>query len=331
MTTTDTDAGAMTDEQLFAQMFDNQETDEQEAEGSAPETEDPDEANTGADEYTEEDEQSFDGEADAEPSDDEGDEEDVDEVEQDDGEQLVEVKVDGQIRKIPLREALDDYSGRASLNARHNELKQAETLFAQNAQALEQHVQRVMQLSQLAEAGMLTRRPQPPNDDDFQNDPIGAMEADRKYRRELEQWQQQQGQIQALTQAQQQQQEMAKQSYLQEQKRILTEKFPAETKSPEAARAFYQKLTAAAQKYYGIPPESFSGVTDAAVVEALNDAIKYRELKGADVRKNPKVEPRTVTKKRGRPQHNTLQRQKQMAKALQSQDPDDFLPLMFET
>ena len=82
MTTTDTDTGAMTDEQLFAQMFNNQGTDEQEAEGSAPETEEPDEVNIGADEDTDEDEQSFEGE---EPSDDEGDEEGVDEVEGDDG------------------------------------------------------------------------------------------------------------------------------------------------------------------------------------------------------------------------------------------------------
>ena len=54
MTTTDTDTGAMTDEQLFAQMLNNQGTDEQEAEGSAPETEEPDEVNIGADEDTDE-------------------------------------------------------------------------------------------------------------------------------------------------------------------------------------------------------------------------------------------------------------------------------------
>jgi hypothetical protein len=328
VTTTDTDTGAMTDEQLFAQMFNNQGTDEQEAEGSAPETEEPDEVNIGADEDTDEDEQSFEGE---EPSDDEGDEEGVDEVEGDDGEQLVEVKVDGQTRKIPLREALDDYSGRASLNARHNQLKEAEAIAGQNAQALQQHVQRVMQLSQLAEAGMLSPRPQPPNEDDFQNDPIGAIEADRRYNREMQKWQQQQGQIQSLMQVQQQQEQAVKQSYLQEQKRILVEEFPEETKSPEAARAFMERLSTAAQKHYGIPPESLHGVTDAAVVKALNDAIKYRELQGTDVRKTPKAEPRTVTKKRGRVQTNTLQRQKQMAKALRSQDPDDFLPLMFET
>lgn len=327
METTDT----FTDEQLVEQLFENQEvTDEQEAQddGSVPEVDEPDAANIGADEDTDEDEESFEGD---EPSDDEGDDTDVDEVEEDNSEQLVEVKVDGQIRKIPLREALDDYSGRASLNARHNELKQAEQLANQNVQALQQHVQRVAQLSQMAEAGLLMARPQPPSEDDFQNDPIGALEADRHYRAQMERYQQQQGQIQHLMQAQTQQQQAMLQGHLSEQKRLLMEKFPEETKSAETARQFIQRLSTKAQEYYGLPPESLSGVTDAAVVEALNDAIKYRELKGADVRKTPKAEPRTVTKKRGRQQNNTLQRQKQMARALQSQDPDDFLPLMFET
>lgn len=269
-----------------------------------------------------------------EPTDDEGDDGDVEEPDDADDEQLVDVKVDGETRKVPLQEVINDYAGRASLNARHEQLSAAEAQAVQNVQSLQPMVQTIVQMAQLAEQGMLIPRPQPPQftQEDYDRDPLAWNDAQFKYQQDFAAWSAQDQQVKGALQAYAEQQAKIAESQLQEQVKALRSKYPKEAATEESWNAFRKGLFEGAQKHYGIPPEALSSVTHAGAVDILNDALQYRALKQAEqASKKPTEQPRAVTKKRGKSQTSALQQQQQLAKAIKSQNIEDFLPLMFET
>lgn len=325
MDTTET----QTDEQLVDALF---QTNQAEAENE-PEAETPSETEP-ENEPVEDDAPEAEGVEDETEEDGEDDtSEDEDDAEGDDDEAedpLHDVKVDGQERQVTLQELKNDYAGRASLQTRHEKLRSDETQFSENVRALQQHSENVLRLNQLVQTGQLMAPPAPPDVDEME-DPIGALQADRQYQRDLHQWQSQQAQIQAIEAENQRNAELLQQQELESQKARFAEAFP-DVQTDEQRREFGKNLVEGMGKHYGITQEMLAKVTDVEIVKVFHDALRMHDLIDAEkAAKQPREEPRAVTKKRGsrvRP-GTKLHREKQMAKALRSQNDDDFIELMF--
>ena len=231
------------------------------------------------DEEADEDE----AEADEEDAEDDGEEvdpEDEDNEEDDEDEQPQErytVKVDGEEVEVTLDDLKRSYSGQGYIQKRMKEVgdKSRETEEAYNAvmqtyAQLDQFVQNVNQQG-------MTRPPEPPSEQLWNEDPIAYMEQERDFKRKAQEYQNQIQQYQHLSQQRQQMEQAAKQKYLAEQRAKLTQEIP-EFADAEKAGEIQRKIRDVATEAYGFSEDEIAGVMDARHVKVLNDARKYREL-----------------------------------------------------
>ena len=217
-------------------------------------------------------------EDDAETSTSEDDEEIADDETEDetDEAQLFSVTVDGKEETWTLEQLKQSASGQSAIRKRlEGAAELRKQLEAQQAQ-MAQYEQVVLNAFQSLQTGSNLQPPTPPSDDLLAKDPIGYLEADVRYKKELAAYQQNVAQFEYIQQQNQQRTVQQQQAFVDEQARLLSEAIP-EYADPAKREGFARSLIEAGQRY-NFSPEEMAMVQDMRYVLALNDAKKYHDL-----------------------------------------------------
>jgi hypothetical protein len=259
----------------------------------------PEEESNEADEYE-------DGEDLDDTADDESDDQDEDEAEEaeDAGQQeLYTVKVDGEEREVTLDDLKRSFSGQAYIQKGMQEAAEAKKEAEGVYQALLNERQQLSQLLNQAQSGQLAPPPVPPSRELFNNDPIGYMEAKLSYDEALQTYQNQQYQIQQVTESQNQQMQIAQQQYLQGEMQRLAQAIP-EFGDAKTASKLKEDLVQFGSKI-GYSEAELSEVMDHRAILVLQKAMKYDQLvegksKATQKASNARPVVKPGTKKTGR-------------------------------
>ena len=293
--------------------------------------EDTDEAEIEAEDVSDEaetDEDEAEDEADANEAD--ADDEDIEDEETDADEkpETFKVKVDGEEVEVTLDELKRDYSGQKYIQKGMQQAaearKQAEALFNTLQNERQQFFATVQQVQQ---QGLMTP-PQKPSEDLLNKDPIGYMQENAKYEKQLASYQQQMAQLQEQAIRQQQLEQQAAQVMLQEQAQRLIQMIP-EFADAEKANQIKSALVKVGSEAYGFAAEELSGIKDARMVAVLHDAYKWQQLQSgkAQAKKQP-APPKNVKPKARRPEPQKVVRRKKLEAAKRSGKPEAFIDLL---
>lgn len=239
-------------------------------------------------------------------ADDESDDQDEDEAEEaeDAGQQeLYTVKVDGEEREVTLDDLKRSFSGQAYIQKGMKEAAEAKKEAEGVYQALLNERQQLSQLLNQAQSGQLAPPPVPPSRELFNNDPIGYMEAKLSYDEALQTYQNQQYQIQQVTESQNQQMQIAQQQYLQGEMQRLAQAIP-EFGDAKTASKLKEDLVQFGSKI-GYSEAELSEVMDHRAILVLQKAMKYDQLvegksKATQKASNARPVVKPGTKKTGR-------------------------------
>lgn len=239
-------------------------------------------------------------------TDDESDDQDEDEAEEaeDAGQQeLYTVKVDGEEREVTLDDLKQSFSGQAYIQKGMKEASEAKKEAEGVYQALLNERQQLSHLLQQAQTGQLASAPVPPSRELFNNDPIGYMDAKLSYDEAMQNYQNQQYQIQQVTESQQQQMQIAQQHYLQGEMQQLAKVIP-EFGDAKTASKLKEDLVQFGSKL-GYSESELSEVMDHRAILVLQKAMKYDQLvegksKATQKASNARPMVKPGTKKTGR-------------------------------
>lgn len=239
-------------------------------------------------------------------ADDESDDQDEDEAEEaeDAGQQeLYTVKVDGEEREVTLDDLKRSFSGQAYIQKGMQEAAEAKKEAEGVYQALLNERQQLSSLLYQAQSGQIAQPPIPPSRELFNNDPIGYMEAKLSYDEALQTYQNQQYQIQQVTEQQNQQMQIAQQQYLQGEMQRLAQAIP-EFSDAKTASKLKEDLVQFGSKL-GYSEAELSEVMDHRAILVLQKAMKYDQLvegksKATQKASNARPVVKPGTKKTGR-------------------------------
>jgi len=239
-------------------------------------------------------------------ADDESDDQDEDEAEEaeDAGQQeLYTVKVDGEEREVTLDDLKRSFSGQAYIQKGMQEAAEAKKEAEGVYQALLNERQQLSSLLYQAQSGQIAQPPIPPSRELFNNDPIGYMEAKLSYDEALQTYQNQQYQIQQVTEQQNQQMQIAQQQYLQGEMQRLAQVIP-EFGDAKTASKLKEDLVQFGSKL-GYSEAELSEVMDHRAILVLQKAMKYDQLvegksKATQKASNARPVVKPGTKKTGR-------------------------------
>jgi predicted house-cleaning noncanonical NTP pyrophosphatase (MazG superfamily) len=240
------------------------------------------------------------------------------------------VKVDGTEVEVSLDDLKRSYSGQAYIQKGMQEAaeakKQATTLY----ETLQKQQSEFLSVVQQVQQQGFQRPPQEPDMAMMDSDPIGYMQAEARYRKEMSAFVQQQQQLQQVQAQQSQLQERAMQEYLKEQLNVLQSKIP-EFSDAKKAGELRAKLIKTGAEAYGFSEAELGGITDARHVQVLHDAAKWRELQASKaVAKKPHEAPRSVKPAGKRPEPMQLTTARKLDQARKSGKPEAFIDLMFK-
>tara|TARA_R100000951_G_scaffold17554_1_gene13975 strand:- start:1851 stop:2798 length:948 start_codon:yes stop_codon:yes gene_type:complete len=210
------------------------------------------------------------------------DEAEYDEQETDDAVEEYEepryaVQSDGKPYHATIDEMRQSFSGQIHINQQNEAIAAAKKELQQAYTEIQAERQFLADFRQRADAGQVLMPPKAPDRGLFKTDPIGYMEAKLKHEEQVEAYQQQEQQIQQVTQRQQAERERGHQVYLHQELQALQEAVP-ELADREKAPAYRDKMVQAGRQYYGFTNEELYGEPDSRKVRLLNDAMKWREL-----------------------------------------------------
>lgn len=259
------------------------------------------------------------------------------EVEADDDEDVAKeeapskytVKVDGKEVEVTLDDLKRSYSGQAYIQKGMQEAAEARKQATELYQALQTEQEKFMQVVQSVQQHGFKAPPQAPDIAMMDQDPIGYMQADARYRKELAEFQTQQHQIQQTAAAQRQMQEMARAKFVEEQGKVLQERIP-EFSDPKKRSELASKIRNVASEAYGLTDQELGDIVDARHVQVLYDAMKWRELQAARTKPAPAA-PKSIKPTTRRPEPQQLVRKKQIDAARKTGGkPEAFIDLLFQ-
>jgi hypothetical protein len=321
-----TDIDTAVDSLLAPAEIESQETATEALEEDATEAEVETEAEDVSDEAEFDDEAEYEADADEADADDEDNEDE--ETDADEKPKAFKVKVDGEEVEVTLDELKRDYSGQKYIQKGMQQAaearKQAEALFNTLQSERQQFFATVQQVQQ---QGLMTP-PQKPSEDLLNKDPIGYMQENARYEKQLASYQQQMTQLRDQAQRQQQLEEQATQVMLQEQAQRLIQMIP-EFADAEKSNQIKSALVKTGTEAYGFSADEVSGIKDARMVKVLHDAYKWQQLQSgkAQAKKQP-TPSKNVKPKARRPEPQKVVRRKKLAAATRSGKPEAFVDLL---
>lgn len=291
--------------------------DDQSEEETETVSEDPPESEEIEDETAEQDDPDGD-EADASEDTEDDDETDEDDDQEDESPaKLHTVKVDGEEKRVPYDELVRGYAGQSYV-------QKGMAQNAEFAKSLQAERQAVLQAFQAMQSGPMLQAPQPPDDSMIDHDPIGFMQDQARYQRQLDQYQQQSQQMQYLHSQEQAQNQRAQQEQIAAERKKMLEMIP-DLQDPEKGPKVIKQLMTAAESY-GFSQKDLEGITDSRAVAILNDAARYRALKSSTVKGHSKVEGARPVLKPGakKTTSNKATEAARKNRAIQTQRPEDW-------
>lgn len=239
------------------------------------------------------------------------------------------VKIDGKEETVTLDELKRGYSGQAKIQRGLQEAAEARKQAEAFASTVQQQQAAVIAFAQELQTQGLAPLPQPPNPELVKTDPFGYVEAKARYDHDIMVYQQQQAQIQAFHAQQSQAEQARRTETLQAQAQMLKERIPDFADAAKASE-LQKKLWNFGKETYGLSDDELSNITDARVVLALHDAMKYRELKRGTAPVKKAEPPRNVKPSAKRPEPQQLARARDLEKARKSGRPEAFIDLLLQ-
>jgi len=275
-------------------------------------------------------------------------EEEVDELGDDEGEEIDEeeaeedfdtytVKVDGKEYEVTLEELKRGYSGQEFIQKGMSEVAEQRKTFSdklklaeQTNALLEQAKQYQMQLNQRQQQPGFGMPPTPPDESLIETDFVAYNQAEARYRRELQEYQEAVQLQQQTEQYVQHAQEQAQRAYVSEQLETLKTEIP-EFANPETAPAARDRILRTAEKF-GFTAEEIAGVTDARTIRILHRFSELLDVEaGADKAiKDAKPKPKRVVKAGAKKRQNRNKKQQDArARMKKSGSMNDALEYLF--
>ena len=259
--------------------------------------------------------------------------EDVEAVEEDTAQEQAPskytVKVDGKEIDVTLDDLKRSFSGQAYIQKGMQEAAEARKAATDLFQNLQAEQAKFMQVVQTIQEHGFKAPPQAPDMAMMDKDPIGYMQADARYRKELGEYQVQQQQIQQTAMAHRQMQDRQVAEFVAEQSKILQSRIP-EFADANKAREVTGKIRATATEAYGFSDQEIGGIVDARQVQVLYDAMKWRELQAARTKQAPAA-PKSIKPVARRAEPQPLVRKKQIDAARKTGGkPEAFIDLLFK-
>lgn len=297
MEATESNTGPMTVESAVDMIVQPEETTEEVEEVAEAEEEQPIE-----DSYDDADDDDEDAEVedvDAEEVDeidDEADDEDYEDTEEDDeSEDPVEdvhtVKVDGEEKQVTLEELKRSYSGQQYIQKGMQQAAEVKKQAEEAYYALMREREGVQQLVQQAQSGMNLIPPVEPDSSQFENDPLGYMEAKIQYDNQVKEYNENATKFQEVLNRQSEAEQIAKAEYARQEANKLVELIPELADAGKASK-FKEKIVKAAS-HYGYTPEEIAGISSSRDFVVLRDAMRWQELQAGKetVKKKVKKAP----------------------------------------
>jgi hypothetical protein len=239
------------------------------------------------------------------------------------------VKVDGKEVEVTLDDLKRSYSGQAYIQKGMQEAAEARKQATELYQALQTEQAKFMHVVQTIQEQGFKAPPQAPDIGMMDKDPIGYMQAEARYRKDLAEFHTQQQQIQQTAAAQRQMQEKAMAEFVAEQSKVLQSRIP-EFADPNKAREITGKIRNVATEAYGFTDKELGGIVDARHVQVLHDAMKWRELQAARTKQAPAA-PKSIKPVARRSEPQQLVRKKQIDAARKTGGkPEAFIDLLFK-
>jgi len=294
---TESNTGPMTVESAVDMIVQPEETTEEVEEVAEAEEEQPIE-----DSYDDADDDDEDAEVedvDAEEVDeidDEADDEDYEDTEEDDeSEDPVEdvhtVKVDGEEKQVTLEELKRSYSGQQYIQKGMQQAAEVKKQAEEAYYALMRERENVQTLVQQAQSGMNLIPPVEPDSSQFENDPLGYMEAKIQYDNQVKEYNENAAKFQEVLNRQSEAEQIAKAEYARQEANKLVEIIPELADAGKASK-FKEKIMKAAS-HYGYTPEEIAGISSSRDFVVLRDAMRWQELQAGKetVKKKVKKAP----------------------------------------
>lgn len=218
---------------------------------------------------------------------------DDDTNDQTDKTQLIPVLVDGKEEQWTLEQLKQSASGQGAINKRFQEAAEARKQLQAREEQLALYEQNVLQAFQTLQNGATLQPPTPPSDELLSQDPIGYLEADVRYKKEMAKYQYDVANLQAVQQQQVARTAEQRREFVEYQAKLLSEAIP-EYGDPNKREHFAKSLIEVGKKY-NFSPEEMVGVTDMRYVLALNDAKKYHDLMAQRKSAKDKVQQKPST------------------------------------
>jgi hypothetical protein len=242
---------------------------------------------------------------------------------------LYTVKADGKEEKVTLDELKRSWSAEKHRQKGMQEAAEARKAATELYQTLQTEQAKFMQVVQTIQEQGFKAPPQAPDMAMMDKDPIGYMQAEARYRKDLQDFQTQQVQIQQTAMAHRQMQEKAMAEFVAEQSKLLQSRIP-EFADPNKAREITGKIRSTASEAYGFTDDELGGIVDARHVQVLHDAMKWRELQAARTQKAPAA-PKSIKPVARRSEPQQFVRKKQIDAARKTGGkPEAFIDLLFK-
>lgn len=192
------------------------------------------------------------------------------------GPEMFAIKVDGENVQVTLDDLKRDYSGQQyiqkGMKQAAEQRKQAEDAY----NGLNQQREQLSQfMQQLGTQGVL-REPTPPTEDLLSADPLGYIEADANYRKEMRAFQAQRQQIGQHDKANKQAQDEARQVHLQSQMSELKKAIPEFGDATKATKMKEKLVKQGISEGYSA--DEISGIVDHRAMKVLHKAMMYDQM-----------------------------------------------------
>tara|TARA_R110001632_G_scaffold178686_1_gene298454 strand:+ start:1072 stop:2079 length:1008 start_codon:yes stop_codon:yes gene_type:complete len=191
----------------------------------------------------------------------------------------LEVKSDGQLKKVTLQELKRGYAGQdyvqKGMEQNANQRKEIEQLNQTMQQERAQFLQRLDQI----ENGNFSQLPQKPSKELQNSDPLGYLEQMEEYREKSVEFEKLRNEGNQVREQQTAQEAQSQQAYISQQAEILKQEIP-ELRDPEKSKKLLSDIHATATGYYGVPEEIVGALSHGWEFKIMRDAVAYQKLQG---------------------------------------------------
>lgn len=200
----------------------------------------------------------------------------------------LEVKSDGRIKKVTLKELKQDFAGQDYIQKGMEQNAQTRKELDNLQQAMLAERAQLAQRIADFDNGNVPQMPQKPSKELENSDPLAYAIQLGEYRDAVEEYEKFQHETRALKERQAEQEHLQLQAYRAQQAEQLKQELP-ELRDPEKSKKLLNDIQQTATGYYGVPQEVLGALSHGWEFKIMRDAVAYRKL----VEKRGKVEQKS--------------------------------------